>query len=53
MKIYAMTDVGRRREVNQDYVYVTERPIGPFQICLWSQTEWADIRREILRPIIP
>ena len=30
MKIYAMTDVGRRREVNQDYVYVTDRPIGPF-----------------------
>ena len=25
-----MTDVGRRREVNQDYVYVTDRPIGPF-----------------------
>ena len=30
MKIYAMTDVGRRREVNQDYVYVTDEPIGPF-----------------------
>lgn len=30
MKIYAMTDVGRKREVNQDYVYVTDEPIGPF-----------------------
>lgn len=30
MKIYAMTDVGRRREVNQDYVYATDTPIGPF-----------------------
>ena len=30
MKIYAMTDVGRKREVNQDYVYVTDKPIGPF-----------------------
>ena len=30
MKIYAMTDVGRRREVNQDFVYVTDKPIGPF-----------------------
>ena len=29
-KFNAMTDVGRRREVNQDYVYVTDRPIGPF-----------------------
>ena len=30
MKIYALTDVGRRREVNQDYVYATDRPVGPF-----------------------
>ena len=30
MKLYAMTDIGRKREVNQDYVYVTVQPIGPF-----------------------
>ncbi len=30
MKYYAMTDVGRRREVNQDYVYATAQPVGPF-----------------------
>ena len=30
MKYYAMTDVGRRREVNQDYVYATDQPVGPF-----------------------
>lgn len=30
MKIYAMTDVGRRREVNQDYVFATDKPVGPF-----------------------
>ena len=30
MKYYAMTDVGRRREINQDYVYATGQPIGPF-----------------------
>lgn len=29
MKFYAMTDVGRKREINQDYVYVTDKPIGP------------------------
>ena len=29
MKIYAMTDVGRKREVNQDFVYVTDKPVGP------------------------
>lgn len=30
MKYYAMTDVGRRREMNQDYVYATGHPVGPF-----------------------
>lgn len=30
MKIYAMTDVGRKREVNQDFVYVADKPVGPF-----------------------
>lgn len=30
MKFYAMTDVGRKREINQDYVYVTDKAIGPF-----------------------
>jgi protein phosphatase len=30
MKLYAMTDVGRKREVNQDYVFVSDEPIGPF-----------------------
>ena len=30
MKYYAMTDVGRRREMNPDYVYATGQPIGPF-----------------------
>ena len=30
MKYYAMTDVGRRREMNQDYVYAMGHPIGPF-----------------------
>ncbi len=29
MKIYAMTDVGRKREVNQDYVYCSDEPVGP------------------------
>ncbi|MCP1102743.1 serine/threonine protein phosphatase PrpC [Aequitasia blattaphilus] len=30
MKQYAMTDVGRKREINQDSVYVTDKKIGPF-----------------------
>ena len=34
MKIYAKTDVGRKREMNQDYVYVTDKPVGPFLLQL-------------------
>jgi len=30
MKYYSMTDVGRRREINQDYVFATDTPVGPF-----------------------
>lgn len=28
MKTFSKTDVGRKREVNQDYVFVSEQPIG-------------------------
>lgn len=28
MKTFSMTDVGRKREVNQDYVYTSEKPVG-------------------------
>lgn len=28
MKAFSMTDVGRKREVNQDYVYVSTAPVG-------------------------
>lgn len=28
MKIFSLTDIGRKREVNQDYVYVTDKPVG-------------------------
>ncbi len=34
MKFYAMTDVGRKREVNQDYVFVTDESVGPFKNLL-------------------
>lgn len=30
MKHFSKTDVGRRREVNQDYVFSTDQPVGPF-----------------------
>ena len=28
MKTFSMTDIGRRREINQDYVFATDQPIG-------------------------
>lgn len=28
MKTFSMTDVGRKREINQDYVYATDEPLG-------------------------
>ncbi|MEF9942139.1 MAG: Stp1/IreP family PP2C-type Ser/Thr phosphatase [Lachnospiraceae bacterium] len=28
MKTFSMTDVGQQREINQDYVYTTDNPIG-------------------------
>lgn len=28
MKTFSMTDIGRRREMNQDYMYTSENPVG-------------------------
>ena len=28
MKTFSMTDVGRKREINQDYVFATDEPLG-------------------------
>ena len=28
MKSYSVTDVGQKRQVNQDYVYASEEPVG-------------------------
>ena len=48
MKIYAKTDVGRKREMNQDYVYVTDKPVGPFpESACSSRRNGEDIKRVI------
>ena len=31
MKTFSITDVGMVRQVNQDYVYTTDRPLGILQ----------------------
>ena len=28
MKLFSITDVGRRREINEDYVYTSDKPVG-------------------------
>ena len=28
MKVFAETDIGRRRKMNQDFVYASEQPVG-------------------------
>ena len=43
MKIFSMTDVGRKREMNQDYVFATDESLGTLPM------EWVDTRQAILR----
>ena len=28
MRVYSATDVGKKREINQDYVFASDRPVG-------------------------
>lgn len=28
MKTFSITDIGQRREMNQDYVFTSEKPVG-------------------------
>lgn len=28
LRSYALTDIGRKRQLNQDYIYLTENPVG-------------------------
>lgn len=28
MKLFSITDVGKRREINEDYIYTSEKPVG-------------------------
>jgi len=34
MKAYAKTDIGRKRSMNQDYFYCSDKPVGSFQNLL-------------------
>ena len=28
MKLFSITDIGRRREINEDYLYISDKPVG-------------------------
>ena len=37
MRAFSRTDMGRRREMNQDYMYTSEMPVGNLPLILGSQ----------------
>lgn len=53
MRVYSATDVGQKRKMNQDYVFVSETPVGNSRICSLLPMEWAVIMREITLPLMP
>lgn len=52
MKSFGITDIGKKRKVNQDYLFYSDEPVGCFQIFISLRMEWEAIRPEIRRPPI-
>ena len=50
MKTFSKTDIGRKREVNQDYVFVSDQPVGNIPNLLIVADGWGDIMRGITHP---
>jgi len=38
MKTFSMTHIGRRREMNQDYMYTSENAVGKLRMA-WAVTK--------------
>ena len=49
MRTFAITDVGMVRQVNQDYVFTTDRPLGILQNLFVVADGMADIRQATMR----
>ena len=47
MKTYSITDTGILREMNQDYFFASDEPVGNLRICTLLQMAWGDTRQEI------
>ena len=52
MKTFSKTDVGRKRETNQDYVYARTKPVGKLP-NLFAVADGGDIMPEIVHPSVP
>lgn len=52
MKAYALTDVGRVRQMNQDYQFASTEPVGPLSNLFIVADGMGGHRAETLRPVI-
>ena len=52
MRTFSITDVGMVRQVNQDYVYATDRPLGILRNLFVVADGMADIRQATMPPSI-
>ena len=50
MKVFSATDIGQKRQMNQDYIYTSVEPVGNLPNLLWWPTAWADITPGTSRP---
>lgn len=53
MKTFSKTDVGRKRETNQDYVYARTKPVGKLPNLFAVADGMGDIMPEIVHPSVP
>lgn len=53
MKSYSVTDVGQKRQVNQDFVFASEEPVGNLPNLFIVADGMGGIMQEILLPALP
>lgn len=50
MKTFSMTHIGRRREMNQDYMYTSENAVGKRRTFFWLRMAWAVTKQVSMLP---
>ena len=53
MKTFSKTDVGRKREMNQDYVYARTKPVGKLPNLFAVADGMGGHNAEIVHPSVP